>query len=73
MPSESGRCLWTCACGKGVAMRDLDTEEERIREILGVENLLDNLEDAMGTDMLEDLLAYICRCHDIKTTLKEKQ
>lgn len=52
-------------------MRDLYEEEERIREILGVENLLDNLEDAMGTDMLEDLLAYICRCHDIETPLRE--
>lgn len=73
MLGESKRYLWASASGKGVAMRDLYEEEERIREILGVENLLDNLEDAMGTDMLEDLLAYICRCHDIKTTLKEKQ
>lgn len=54
-------------------MRDIDTEESRIREILGVEELLDSLEMAMGTDMLEDLLAYICRCNDIKTTLKEKK
>lgn len=54
-----------------VTTEELWREEERIRGRLGVENLLDNLEDAMGTDMLEDLLAYICRCHNIETPLKE--
>lgn len=54
-------------------MREIDREEERIREILGTEELLDSLEDAMGTDMLEDLLAYICRCNGIDTTLEENQ
>lgn len=53
-------------------MRDLYEEEERIREILGTEALLNNLESALGTDVLEDMLAYICRCHDIPTTLKER-
>ena len=54
-----------------VATQELWSEEERIRGRLGVERLLDNLEMAMGTDMLEDLLAYICRCHDIETPLRE--
>lgn len=48
-------------------------EEEKIRAILGESNLLDALEKAMGTDELEDLLAFIARNHDIKTTLKEKE
>lgn len=50
---------------------ELWNEEERIRGILGAERLLDNLEMAMGTDMLEDFLAYICRCQDIETPLRE--
>lgn len=48
-------------------------EEEKIREILGAENLLDSIERALGTEKLEDILAYICRAHDIPTELKEKQ
>jgi hypothetical protein len=52
---------------------ELWNEEEKIREILGVEELLDSLEKAIGEDMLEDMLAYICRMNDIKTTLKEKK
>lgn len=53
--------------------QELWEEEEKIREILGVEELLDSLEKAIGKDMLEDMLAYICRMNDIKTTLKEKK
>ena len=53
--------------------QELWNEEEKIREILGVEELLDSLEMAIGGDMLEDMLAYICRMNDIKTTLKEKR
>lgn len=53
--------------------QELWNEEEKIREILGVEELLDSLEKAIGGDMLEDMLAYICRMNDIKTTLKEKK
>lgn len=53
--------------------QELWEEEEKIREILGVEELLDSLEKAIGEDMLEDMLAYICRMNDIKTTLKEKK
>ena len=53
--------------------QELWNEEEKIREILGAEELLDSLEKAIGEDMLEDMLAYICRMNDIKTTLKEKQ
>jgi hypothetical protein len=30
MPSESGRYLWACACGKGVAMRPDDIVERRL-------------------------------------------
>lgn len=53
--------------------QELWNEEEKIREILGAEELLDSLEKAIGEDMLEDMLAYICRMNDIETTLKEKQ
>lgn len=53
--------------------KELWNEEEKIREILGAEELLDSLEKAIGEDMLEDMLAYICRMNDIETTLKEKQ
>ena len=48
-------------------------EEQKLRDILGAEELLDNLEKALGTDILEDRLAYIARCYDIETTLKEKK
>ena len=54
-----------------VTTEELWGEEERIRGILGRDRLLYNLEKAMGTDMLEDLLAYVCRCQDIKTPLRE--
>ena len=57
--------------GYRATTQELWREEERIRDRLGVEKLLDNLEMAMGTDMLEDLLAYICRCHYIETPLRE--
>ena len=53
--------------------QELWNEEEKIREMLGAEELLDSLEKAIGEDMLEDMLAYICRMNDIETTLKEKQ
>lgn len=53
--------------------QELWNEEEKIRDILGAEELLDSLEKAIGEDMLEDMLAYICRMNDIKTTLKEKK
>lgn len=53
--------------------QELWNEEEKIREILGAEELLDSLEKAIGGDMLEDMLAYICRMNDIETTLKEKE
>lgn len=53
--------------------QELWEEEEKIREILGAEELLDSLEKAIGEDMLEDMLAFICRMNDIKTTLKEKK
>ena len=53
--------------------QELWNEEEKIREILGAEELLDSLEKAIGEDMLEDMLAYICRMNDIETTLKEKK
>lgn len=53
--------------------QELWNEEEKIRDILGAEELLDSLEKAIGEDMLEDMLAYICRMNDIETTLKEKQ
>lgn len=53
--------------------KELWNEEENIRDILGAEELLDSLEKAMGEDMLEDMLAYICRMNDIETTLKEKK
>lgn len=53
--------------------QELWNEEEKIREILGAEELLDSLEKAIGEDMLEDMLAYICRMNDIETTLKEKE
>lgn len=53
--------------------QELWNEEEKIREILGAEELLDSLEKAIGGDMLEDMLAYICRMNDIETTLKEKK
>lgn len=52
---------------------ELWNEEEKIRELLGAEELLDSLEKAIGEDMLEDMLAYICRMNDIDTTLKEKK
>lgn len=48
-------------------------EEEKIREELGVEELLDQIEKALGTYKLEDVLAYIARVNDIETTLKEKE
>ena len=51
---------------------ELWEEEQKVRDILGAEELLDNLEKAIGADMLEDMLAYICRCHDIETKCKEK-
>lgn len=53
--------------------QELWNEEEKIREILGAEELLDSLEKAIGEDMLEDMLAFICRMNDIETTLKEKK
>lgn len=53
--------------------KELWNEEEKIREILGAEELLDSLEKAIGEDMLEDMLAFICRMNDIETTLKEKE
>lgn len=53
--------------------QELWNEEEKIREILGAEELLDSLEKAIGEDMLEDMLAFICRMNDIETTLKEKE
>lgn len=53
--------------------KELWNEEEKIREILGAEELLDSLEKAIGEDMLEDMLAFICRMNDIETTLKEKK
>jgi hypothetical protein len=53
--------------------QELWNEEEKIRDILGAEELLDSLEKAIGEDMLEDMLAYICRMNDIETTLKEKE
>lgn len=54
------------------SFRYIYEEEEKIREILGAEGLLDAIEKALGTYRLEDTLAYIARCHDIKTTLKER-
>ena len=48
-------------------------EEAKIREMLGTKKLLDNIEKALGNDMLEDILAYIARHYDIKTTLEEKK
>lgn len=53
--------------------QELWNEEEKIRDILGAEELLDSLEKAIGEDMLEDMLAFICRMNDIETTLKEKE
>ena len=46
-------------------------QEENIREILGTERLLDELEKAIGTDELAQSLAYIARNYDIPTTLRE--
>lgn len=54
------------------SFRYIYEEEEKIREILGAEGLLDAIEKALGTYQLEDTLAYIARYHDIKTTLKER-
>lgn len=56
-----------------MSSEELWDEANRIEEILGTEELLFSLKKAMGDDLLEDLLAYICRCHDIKTVLKEKE
>lgn len=47
-------------------------EIERIENILGKEQFLDELEKAMGRDRLEDLTAYICRANDIETELVER-
>lgn len=52
--------------------KELWEEVERVENILGKEEFLDSLEKAMGTDMLEDLTAYICRMNDIETKCEEE-
>lgn len=47
-------------------------ECNRVEQELGTETYLHALKKAMGDDLLEDLTAYICRMHDIPTTLREK-
>lgn len=51
---------------------ELWEEVERVEQRLGKEEFLYSLEKAMGSDMLEDLTAYICRMNDIATKCKEK-
>lgn len=51
---------------------ELWEEASRIEGILGAEELLHSLKKAMGDDMLEDLLAYICRVNDIETRCVER-
>lgn len=47
-------------------------EANRIKDILGAEAFLHALMKALPDDDLEDYTAYICRCEDIDTNLKER-
>ena len=43
---------------------DLWTKFEQMKEMIGVESLLDNLAQSLGTDVLEDHLRFIDRCFE---------
>lgn len=50
--------------------QNIYTAEAEIKEALGADRLLDNIERALDTDTLENVLAYIARMEDIKLSVE---
>ena len=46
--------------------KSLDSKLEELEEVLGKEELLNAIIQALGTDELNDIVNYIYRCYDIK-------
>ena len=46
--------------------KSLDSKLEELEEVLGKEELLDAIIQALGTEELNDIVNYIYRCYDIK-------
>ena len=46
--------------------KSLDSKLEELEEVLGKEELLNAIIQALGTEELNDIIDYICRCYDIK-------
>lgn len=46
--------------------KSLDSKLEELEEVLGKEELLNAIIQALGTEELNDIINYIYRCYDIK-------
>ena len=46
--------------------KSLDSKLEELEEVLGKEELLNAIIQALGTEELNDIANYIYRCYDIK-------
>ena len=46
--------------------KSLDSKLEELEEVLGKEELLNAIIQALGTEELNDIVNYIYRCYDIK-------
>ena len=46
--------------------KSLDSKLEELEEVLGKEELLNAIIQALGTEELNDITNYIYRCYDIK-------
>lgn len=46
--------------------KSLDAKLEELEEVLGKEELLNAIIQALGSDELNDITDYIYRCYDIK-------
>lgn len=45
--------------------KSLDSKLEELKEVLGKEELLNAIIQALGTEELNDIVSYIYRCYDI--------
>ena len=45
--------------------KSLDSKLEELEEVLGKEELLGAIIQALGTDELNDIIDYIYRCYDV--------
>lgn len=63
--SESQRKLRENSYGWSIKYDCVDDALDTVKDVLGVEGLLDNLVMAMSTDELRENLEYICRMQDI--------